>query len=163
MKLTEQIATHIRELHFGENWTAVNMKESLAGIDWQQATTPLQDLNTIAALVYHSNYFVDAILKVLRGEALDSKDSASFDHPPIHAHADWDKVLHKTFADAEAFAELVEQMPETKLWENFKEEKYGNYYKNIHGVIEHTYYHLGQINILKKMLAGKIETSSTLQ
>jgi hypothetical protein len=60
--------------------------------------------------------------------------------------------LDKTWADAENFASLVVQMPESKLWEIFSDEKYGNYYTNIHGTIEHTHYHLGQIVLIKKII-----------
>lgn len=34
----------------------------------------------------------------------------------------------------------------------FIDEKYGSYIRNIEGVIEHSYYHLGQIVLLKKMI-----------
>ncbi len=44
----------------------------------------------------------------------------------------------------------IEQLPESKLWETFSDEKYGNYYRNIHGIIEHIHYHLGQIVLIKK-------------
>jgi len=47
---------------------------------------------------------------------------------------------------------LIEQLPEAKLGEIFSEEKYGTYYRNIHGIIEHTHYHLGQIVLIKKIL-----------
>ena len=63
-------------------------------------------------------------------------------------------MLEKTWADAEKFAALIEQLPEEKLWETFFEDKYGNYYRNIHGVIEHCHYHLGQIVLIKKVLSG---------
>ncbi len=46
----------------------------------------------------------------------------------------------------------IEQLPESKLWETFSDEKYGNYYRNIHGIIEHSHYHLGQIVLIKKIL-----------
>jgi len=47
------------------------------------------------------------------------------------------------------FASLVEQLPQSKLSEIFAEEKYGNYYQNIHGIIEHSHYHIGQIVLIK--------------
>jgi hypothetical protein len=103
-------------------------------------------------LVYHINYYVSAVLKVLQGESLDASDKYSFDLSPIQSHEDWEKLLNKTWTDAENFANLVEQLPESKLWETFVNEKYGNYYRNIHGVIEHCHYHLGQIVLIKKML-----------
>ena len=43
-------------------------------------------------------------------------------------------------------------MPEERLDENFVDEKYGNYTRNIDGMIEHSYYHLGQISLIKKII-----------
>lgn len=156
MNLTAQIARHLREVHFGGNWTSVNLKDSLAGITWQQATTKIYSLNTIAALVYHINYYVSAVLKVLEGGPLDAHDKYSFDLPLIKSDEDWEKLLTKTWTDAKNFANLIEQLPEGKLENDFSEKKYGSYYRNLHGIIEHTHYHLGQIVLIKKIiLTGK--------
>ncbi|HMG66499.1 MAG TPA: hypothetical protein VK588_02400 [Chitinophagaceae bacterium] len=152
MNLTEQIAKQFRDVHFGGNWTASNLKENLADVTWQQATTKVYSFNTIAALVYHMNYYVSAVLKVLKGELLNASDKYSFDYPLISSSEDWDKLLNKTWKDAEDFAVLVEKMPEDKLQKDFSNNKYGNYYRNIHGVIEHIHYHLGQIALIKKIL-----------
>jgi len=150
--LTKQIAKLFRDLYFGGNWTASNLKDNLAGIDWQQATTKVSSFNTIAALVCHINYYVRVVSKVLKGEALNASDKFSFDQPPIQSQEDWTNLLDKTWADAENFANLIEQLPEYKLWEDFSDGKYGNYYRNLHGIIEHAHYHLGQIVLLRKML-----------
>jgi len=158
MNLPQQIAKHFREVHFGTNWTWSNLKQHLDGVDWKQATAKIDSLNTIVALVFHINYYVSTILKVLEGATLDAHDKYSFDHPPINSQEDWEQLLNKTWSDAERLAPLIEQLPENKLWETFVEEKYGNYYRNFHGVIEHTHYHLGQIVVIKKLLAGKAET-----
>jgi len=152
MSLTGQIAKHFRDVHFGGNWTSVNLKDSLTGISWQQATTQLYSLNTIATLVFHMNYYVSAVLKVLQGEPLNAHDKFSFDLPPIRSGEDWEKLLDKTWKDAENFASLIEQLPDSKLGETFSDEKYGNYYRNLHGIIEHIHYHLGQIVLIKKIL-----------
>lgn len=42
--------------------------------------------------------------------------------------------------------------PEEKLKEAFVEEKYGTYQRNLEGMIEHSYYHLGQIVLIKELL-----------
>lgn len=152
MNLSEQIAKHFRDVYFGGNWTSVNLKESLADVTWQQATTQVYSFNTIATLVYHMNYFVSAVLEVLEGRPLNAHDKYSFDHPPIQSKEDWENFLGQRWADAEKFASLVEQLPESKLWEDFSDKKYGNYYRNIHGIIEHVHYHMGQIVIIKKIL-----------
>jgi hypothetical protein len=153
MTLTEQIAMHFRQMYFGGNWTSVNFKETLSGVDWQYATSKIYSLNTIATLVYHTNYYVSEVLKVLRGGPLRAHDKFSFDHSPVDSQEDWNKLLDKTWVDAENFASLIEQLPENKLWDIFAEEKYGNYYRNILGIIEHSHYHLGQIVLIKKLLS----------
>jgi uncharacterized damage-inducible protein DinB len=152
VSLTVQIAKHFRENFFGGNWTSSNLKEHLADVTWEQATTKVYSFNTIATLVFHINYYVRAVLKVLQGESLNASDKYSFDHPPILSKKDWEKLLDKTWSDAENFAGLIEQLPESKLWDDFSDNKYGNYYRNLQGIIEHTHYHLGQIVLIKKIL-----------
>jgi hypothetical protein len=152
MTLSEKIATHFREVHFGNNWTSSNLKDTLAGVSWQQAIAKIQSLNTIAALVYHINYYVSAVSKVLQGEPLTASDKYSFDLPPIQSDRDWQHLMDKLWKDAENSAGLIEQMADSKLDEIFVDEKYGTYYRNLQGIIEHTHYHLGQIVLIKKLL-----------
>jgi uncharacterized damage-inducible protein DinB len=152
MNWSAQIAKLIRAVYFGGNWCDVNLKDTLKEVTWQQATTKVYSFNTIGTLVYHMNYYVSAIMKVLEGGPLDAHDKYSFDHPPISSQEDWEKLLDTTWKDAENFASLVEQLPESKLGEIFSDEKYGNYYRNIHGIIEHLHYHLGQIVLIRKIL-----------
>jgi len=158
MNLSQQIAKHFREVFWGGNWTSVNLKDSLDGISLQQATTKVFTFNTIAALVYHINYYIAAVLKVLQGEPLDASDKYSFDLTPIQSEQDWKVLLDKFWTDAENFAMHVEQLPENKLWDDFSGGKYGNYLRNIQGIIEHTHYHLGQIVLIKKMLLSNVQT-----
>ncbi len=147
-----QLAKHLKEVHFGGNWTSSCLKEHLTGLTWQQATRQIYELNSIATLTYHMNYYISEVIKVLQGAPLQAKDIYSFELPPIGSQEDWEKLLAKTWNDTEKFAMLIEQLPEQQLWENFTDEKYGNYYRNIQGIIEHLHYHLGQIVIIKKIL-----------
>jgi len=159
MNLTGQIAKHFREVHFGGNWTASNLKDHLAGLTWQQATTRVYSFNTIAMLVYHMNYYISVVMKVLQGERLNASDKYSFDILPIQSQEDWEKLLEKTWTDAENFASLIRELPESKLWEDFSDNKYGNYYRNLHGIIEHMHYHLGQIVLIKKIVLQENKNS----
>jgi hypothetical protein len=152
MNLPQQIAKHFREVYVGGNWTDVNLKDSLAGITWQQATTQVHACNTIATLVFHMNYYVSNILKVLQGAPLEAHDKDSFAAPPVQSAEDWATLQATAFADAESLAIQIEQLPAGKLEETFIKEKYGNYYRNLHGVTEHNHYHLGQIVLLKKII-----------
>ncbi len=118
----------------------------------EQATTKIHSFNTIATLVFHINYYIDAVLKVLQGAPLNAKDELSFNHPQFESETEWQAFLTKVWEEAETFAGLIEQLPDSKLEEYFTNEKYGNYFRNLHGIIEHTHYHLGQIVLLKKLL-----------
>lgn len=153
MSITAQIAKHLRDVHFGGNWTSVNLKDSLKDVSWEQATTKVYTFNTIATLLYHVNYYIGAVQKVLEGGPLDAKDEYSFNHPPVTSAEDWQQLQDKAWADAAAFANLVEQLPDEQLQQNFTDGKYGNYYRNLQGIIEHMHYHLGQIVLIKKIIA----------
>ncbi|MFN8290958.1 MAG: DUF1572 domain-containing protein [Chitinophagaceae bacterium] len=149
------LAKHIRDVHFGGNWTAVNLKDTLTGITLEQATTSIYSCHTIAALTFHINYYVTAILNVLRGTPLRAHDKYSFDVPVLHTEQEWEAFRNKVLQDAEEIAGRVAALPEEKLGEFFADEKYGTYHRNLLGLIEHTHYHLGQISLLKKIISQK--------
>ncbi|HEU5053797.1 MAG TPA: DUF1572 domain-containing protein [Hanamia sp.] len=161
MTLQKQMAQQIREAYFGGNWTAVNVKDALSGVTWKQATTKVFDLNTIAALVFHINYYISPALNVLHGKPPASSDSLSFAVPSTESESDWQNLVAKVMKDAESFAAEIEKLDETKFFETFWDEKYGNVFKNIDGIIEHTYYHLGQIVLIKKILTASNSTDQT--
>ena len=153
--LSVQIARHIRELHFGENWTDVSLKALVEDLDWKEANTQVHNLNTIASLVFHINYYINAVLKVLQSKPLDARDKYSFDLPPINSKKDWDLLLSKTWDEAEEFAKLIEKLTDKELWTIMIDEKYDTYYRNLQGIIEHSHYHLGQIALIKKIIREK--------
>lgn len=153
MNTTSQLAKHLRDVYFGGNWTVTHLKSALKGITWQQATTKVYDFNTIATLTFHIHYFVGVASKVLDEGVLEGNDKLSFNHPPINSQQDWDTFLEQVFTAAEKFSTLIAQLPDDKLSDDFTDEKYGTYFRNILGIIEHTHYHLGQIALLKKLVS----------
>lgn len=152
MTLTQQLAKHLRDVHFGGNWTCSNLKDVLKDVTWQQAATPVHSFNTIATLTWHVSYYVTAQLEVLQGKPLNAKDELSFTHPPVNSQADWEQILETIWNNAEKLARLIEQLPDEMLQDSFTDEKYGTYFRNLQGNIEHMHYHLGQIVIIKKLL-----------
>ncbi|MCU0432360.1 MAG: DinB family protein [Bacteroidia bacterium] len=152
MNYPEEIARHLRQVHTGGNWTTSNLKTVLEGISWQQATARIGSCNTIAALVFHIHYYVAEVTKVLQGQPLTAKDEYSYDVPEITSAGQWEVLVQKALHDAEVFAGLIEQLAESRLQEDFTDAKYGTYYRNLQGIIEHTHYHLGQIAVLKKLV-----------
>ena len=152
MNLPEQLAKHFRTFYTGGNYTGVNLKDTLEGVTWQQATTSIFNCNTIAVLIYHMNYYVRLVTKVLQGHPLEGSDKYAFDAPPVQSAEDWEQLKHHVFTDAENIAGLIEQLPPEKLDEVFHDERYGIFYRNLQGIVEHNHYHLGQVVLLKKIM-----------
>ena len=148
------LAKHFREVLYGGNWTWVNLRDTLNGINLEQALAQRQEENSIAVLVYHISYYVSVQLKVLKGNPLEGTDKDSFNLPHLHSQQDWENLLSRIWREADEYIALVEQLPESRLQETFVTEKYGNWHRNILGLIEHTHYHLGQIVLLKKWTAA---------
>lgn len=155
MNSTYELARRFREVILNGTWVAnTNYKHQLEDMDWKVATAQVNSLNTIAVLVQHIHYYINGVKNVFNGGGLEIKDKYSFDFPPIATQEEWEHFRTRFFTDAEEFASLVEQMPDEKLKEVFVDEKYGTYQRNIDGMIEHSYYHLGQIVLIKKMLSS---------
>ena len=157
MENTKQIAKRFREVILNGTWVAnTNFKDQLSNLDWKIATTEIKSLNTIAILAQHIHYYINGINRVFKGGTLDIRDQFSFDFPAMQSQKDWETFLLRFWNDAETFAAMIEQMPDEKLKQVFVDEKYGTYQRNIDGMIEHSYYHLGQIVLLKKMIAKNL-------
>jgi uncharacterized damage-inducible protein DinB len=147
------LASRLREVLLDGHWIAnTNYKKQLESINWKQAIKKVDNLNTIAALTFHINYYMEGLLNVLNGGKLEISDKYSFDLPEIKTGHDWNQLLNRFLTNAEHFAGKVEQMDDAIFDQPFVDEKYGSYLRNIEGVIEHSYYHLGQVSLLRKMI-----------
>lgn len=154
MSTTLQLAKRFREVILDGLWIAnTNFKDQLSNVNWQQATTKIGSLNTIAMLTFHIDYYIAGLINVFEGGDLEIRDKYSFDLPAIESQDQWETLVNKLLSDAEKFASLLEKMPDSKMNEAFVDEKYGTYLRNIDGMIEHCYYHLGQITLIRKLLS----------
>jgi len=153
MTRTPTIASRLREVFLDGLWIAnTNYKHQLENTGLEQAIQKVGSLNTIAALTYHINYYLEGLLQVMNGGPLDISDKYSFDVPAIYCEEDWKQLVARLLGNADAFVTKVRAMPDAQLDEPFVNEKYGTWLRNIEGVIEHSYYHLGQISLIRKMV-----------
>ncbi|HQQ93772.1 MAG TPA: DUF1572 domain-containing protein [Bacteroidia bacterium] len=161
MKVTGQLAKHLREVHFGGNWTSSNFRDQLKGLHWQKALKSVYGLNSIALLFFHSTYYVRVLAEVLNGKKLEAKDEWSFQLPDIASEKDWENLVQSAWANAEEAAAMLEKMDDARLAEDFTDKKYGSYFRNISGTVEHLHYHLGQIVLIRKILeAQQVQTKT---
>ena len=154
MEHNRELAKRFIDVISNNSWVANNsFKNQLTDLPLEVALFKYQSLHSIAALAQHVHYYIAGILNVLNGGNLEIKDAFSFDFNPINTEEDWQNILSVFWADAEEFALKVAALPEEKLSDIFVKEEYGTYHFNINTLIEHSYYHLGQIVLLKKLIS----------
>ena len=157
MTRNEALATRLKEVLLNGKWIAnTNYKEQLAGVGWQQACQRVGELNSIAMLTYHVNYYLGGLITVFDGGELTIRDRYSFDMPEIKSDADWNALVDMFLNNAERITEQIRQMPDALLDQPFVDEKYGSHERNIAAIIEHCYYHLGQITLIRKLTANHL-------
>lgn len=153
MDRSHPLAGRAREVFLNGRFIAnTNYKEQLEAISWQQASRHVDGLNSIALLTYHVRYYLAGLCRVLEGGPLDISDKHSFDMPPLHGPDDWNELMSTFLEHAGRFANLVEAMPDARMDEPFVDPRYGSYQRNLEAVVEHAYYHLGQIVLLRKVV-----------
>ena len=153
MNNSKDLANRFREVTLSGKLIAfTNYQEQLNNTSFKEANYKVGKLNTIAALTFHIDYYVKGVLDVLKGGDLTIKDQFSFDMPPLNSEADWYELRNTFIINAEEFAKEIEALPEDIWDKDFVNPKYGTYQRNIEAMIEHCYYHFGQIVILKKLI-----------
>lgn len=154
MTRSEFLAGRLREVLLDGHWIAnTNFKDQLLSVNWIQATQKTGNLNTIAALTFHINYYLAGLIHAFESGKLVIRDRYSFDLPAIQDEEGWQKLLNCFLNNAAGFISLVSEMPDERLDSVFIDEKYGTCLRNIEGVIEHSYYHLGQISLIRKLIS----------
>ena len=144
---------HFKSIFFGGNWTGVNISDTIASICVEEANYNIEGFNTIASLLYHINYYVEGVLPVFKGNELLIRDKYSYGVTEFENEDAWEDFKAKVLYNAKELLQNINELTEDKVFDVFVDEKYGSYYSNIHGIIEHTHYHLGQIVILKKLIS----------
>jgi hypothetical protein len=156
IEMNKDLANRLREVLLSGKWIAnTNFKEQITSISWEQAIEKIENLNTIALLTFHVNYYLKGLLQVFEGGNLEIKDKFSFDMPEIVSETDWLNLVNEFVSNAERFINHVEKMDDNLLTQPFVKEEYGSYLRNIEAQIEHSYYHLGQVSLIKKLIMQK--------
>ncbi len=146
------LATRLQELFLDGKWIAnTNYKELLRDIVYEEAQYQSGSLNTIARLTYHINYYLQGLLRAFETGKLEIRDQYSFDLPATFHAGDWETLKQNLLSNALAFVQYIQNLEDRDLDAPFIDPKYGSLLRNIEGVIEHGYYHLGQISLLRKM------------
>ncbi|NLP58090.1 DinB family protein [Lutibacter sp. B1] len=153
MELTKILVIRLNEILLDGKWvTGTNIKNEIIDLDWRKATMKIDSLNSIADITFHIDYYIAGVLNFFENGKLEIKDKYSFDSKPINSQKDWKDLIDKFCDDSEKFVKVVRNMTDKELEKTFADEKYGTILRNINVIIEHSYYHLGQIILIKKLM-----------
>lgn len=156
MKLNEYLANRLEEILLSGKWVVgTNFKEQIEDLTWTEATKKVENFNTIANLTFHINYYLSGVMEVFKGGDLTIRDKYSFDAPEINSEMDWHIRKEKLVKDSESFIQFIRNMEPERLMDVFVKEEYGSFYRSVDVIIEHTYYHLGQIILIKKRIKNR--------
>lgn len=163
MERSKDLSKRLNEVLLNGYWIAnTNYKSQIESVTWKEATQKIGTLNTIASLTFHVNYYLAGLINVFKGGGLEIRDKYSFDTPPIESEADWEKLTNEFLGNSEMIVKEVAKFADSRLDEPFVDKKYGTYLRNIEGVIEHSYYHLGQISLIRKMIIDTKRNNTTI-
>lgn len=153
MSQSKELANRFSEVMLNGKWIAnTNFKDQLVNVGLDMANQQIGSLNTIALLTFHVNYYVKGVLDVFLGGELKIRDVYSFDLKQLQSEAEWQSLKNELLTNSEAFSAEVARLSDEILDSDFVDPKYGSYRRNIEGMIEHAYYHLGQITLIKKLI-----------
>ncbi len=155
MTITNLIAQHLKEVYEGNNWTDVSIEATIKDIDWKQAQQQTEaSPNTIGSLLHHLYYWNGIIMQRMKGETPVIPEENGYDVPYLNNEAEWSTLKEKAHQSFVTLAEAIKNFPEEKLADNYAPSISSTYYRNFQGIIEHAHYHLGQIVILKNLIAN---------
>lgn len=153
MNETHRINSQLKRAHQGEAWHGPSLRELLADVSHRQAVRkPVANAHGIWELVEHIIAWEEIVRRRLAGEVVtDVPDEINFPVINDASEAAWQATLQRSAISNQALRDGIKECDDAKLEAPVPGMNYTNYFM-LHGVIQHTLYHAGQIALLKKLV-----------
>ncbi|MBV8207934.1 MAG: DinB family protein [Acidobacteria bacterium] len=154
MTESARIAAQLHHAFYGEAWHGPSVREVLDGITPEQARAhPLGAAHSIWELVLHITAWVTAPHQSIHGKPMPDLAGMpkEVDWPPVRGSgADaWESAKQALFNSANELIAALPQLGDERLRQTVPGRDF-DFYFMLHGVVQHTLYHAGQIALLKK-------------
>ena len=150
MAEVENIVDEMKRAYEGNAWHGPALKELLSGVSAEQAAaTPLAVAHSIWEIVLHIAGWQGVATLRLKGEPV--AEPIDGDWPPVSNKSpeSWSKAMAKLESTQAELLKEISRLPESTLQQTAAGTDYSVYFM-LHGVIQHTLYHAGQIALLKR-------------
>ncbi|MES2734626.1 MAG: DinB family protein [Bacteroidota bacterium] len=149
---TKRIVSLLQETFNGDPWPGLPIKTILLGISATEAIRhPIPAGHSIWELVSHMTVWRNFAAEKLQGNALFDIMTTQEDWPlpSITSEIAWLETLSGLDSSQHKLTGLLASYKDSQLTEIVPGRTYSFYYL-LHGIIQHDFYHLGQIALLKK-------------
>jgi uncharacterized damage-inducible protein DinB len=155
MKETERIANQLNRAFVGDSWHGPAVMEILEGGTAEQAAAhPIDDAHSIWELALHIEAWTRAGLRRLQGDRAQLSDAENFPSVTGTDEVTWKRVQQSIMQAHDELSSKILQLDDSRLDEPIIEGM-SSVYVTLHGVIQHSLYHAGQIAILKKAFSER--------
>jgi hypothetical protein len=146
-----RISGQLRHAFEGGAWHGPSLKELLLGVTSEQAQAhPVPSAHSIWELVLHIEVWGQAALEAIQGVPMPQPMPAERNFRAAEGGAEaWQRDVKGLLEMSRKLANAVEHFGDERLEETVPGRKY-DFYTVLHGVVQHSLYHAGQIAILRK-------------
>ncbi len=152
MSESKRVSNLYQSIYNGNPWLEVTLADTLSNVTAEQAYKKANpNLNTIWEIVNHLIQWRRNILRRVQGETVVTPDHNYFVPVLDSSEAAWEQSLQSLAKSQELWSACLSDFNDADF-EKIDQNNNHNFYEDIHGIIQHDVYHLGQIVILKKLL-----------
>lgn len=150
MKEAERIAGLLQDIYNGVPWLDVTWMGTLDKITAEKAAKKVApQWNSIWEIVNHIIRWRQNVLQRVQGSLTKSPADNYFAPITNQSEKEWQNTLQDLEKSQEEWIAFLQKMNDVEL-EKIHPDNNSSYYKNIHGIIQHDAYHLGQVVLLAK-------------
>ena len=151
MREVERIQTQMGQAFSGDSWVNVSLMSILENVDTPMAAArPFPNLHTIWEIALHLHSAQLLILHRLQEERSEADALEAWPSPPEPTEIAWKSTIAQLRQAENELQRLLRSFHDERLDESFVEGG-TSAYNNLHGYIQHAYYHMGQIQLLKTL------------
>jgi len=148
----ELIIDQLKTTFDGRAWHGLSFMDTLKGVDAQEAKRrPIEGRHTIWEIVNHCAYWIDAVVRALKGEEMPSITPGSEEDwsPMGETESEWTRAREELMKAYEKLVNSLDVFDKSRLDGTVPGRSY-TYRKMLHGVSDHNLYHAGQIAVFRK-------------
>ncbi len=153
MTEVDRIARLLEKTFHQQPWYGSSLMEVLKTVEPEIVQQHVGDAHSISELIAHMIAWRTFTTRRLQGDAQFEVD----DRTNFPEALGWEESIDQLKKSQDELLQAVKQFPPERLNELVPSNRFRyTYYTLLHGIIQHDVYHLGQIALLKKVIAGKM-------